>query len=265
MTTSSSTLCATSASRWLDTSTARPRPAWARRSSRIQRMPGRIEAVGGLVEDQHLRVSEQRGRDGQPLAHAHRVPLHAPVGRAAGEVHLLRAPHRPAPAGDRPRRPAHAGGCGRCGRDGSSPPPAPRPPARSDARAPRSCGRRSWPRRRPRARGPGASEASCSCRRRWARGSRSPGPPAPGTTTRTPPAPIRSAWSGPRSGSPPRRPYAANRVRSGSRSPRSRRGSTVTQPIPRDSARARACGLICCAARIPRQPESPGSVQMRSR
>ena len=41
----------------------------------------RVEAVGRLVEDQHLRVAEQRGGDRQPLAHAHRVALHAPVRR----------------------------------------------------------------------------------------------------------------------------------------------------------------------------------------
>ena len=40
ITTTSSTLCSTSESRWLDTSTARPRPAWARSRSRTQRMPG---------------------------------------------------------------------------------------------------------------------------------------------------------------------------------------------------------------------------------
>ena len=40
ITTTSSTLWATSDSRWLDTSTARPRAACSRSSPRIQRMPG---------------------------------------------------------------------------------------------------------------------------------------------------------------------------------------------------------------------------------
>ena len=36
-----------------------------------------VEAVGGLVEDQHLRVAEQRVREPEPLAHAERVLAHA--------------------------------------------------------------------------------------------------------------------------------------------------------------------------------------------
>ena len=39
----------------------------------------RIEAVGGLVEDQHLRVAEQRGGEPEPLAHAERVLAGAPA------------------------------------------------------------------------------------------------------------------------------------------------------------------------------------------
>ena len=34
---------------------------------------GRVEAVGRLVEDQHLGVADQGGRDAEPLAHAERV------------------------------------------------------------------------------------------------------------------------------------------------------------------------------------------------
>ena len=80
MTTTSSTDWATSARTWLETSTARPSAACSRSSPRSQVMPGRVQAVGRLVEDQHLRVAEQRGGDGQALAHPHRVALHAPVG-----------------------------------------------------------------------------------------------------------------------------------------------------------------------------------------
>ena len=35
--------------------------------------PLRVEAVGGLVEDQDPRVAEQGGREAEPLAHAERV------------------------------------------------------------------------------------------------------------------------------------------------------------------------------------------------
>ena len=55
---------------------------------------GRVEAVGGLVEDQHLGVAEQRGGDREPLAHAHRVALDAAVGglgQPDGVEHLLDA------------------------------------------------------------------------------------------------------------------------------------------------------------------------------
>ena len=41
----------------------------------------RVQAVGGLVEHQHLRVADQRGREAEPLAHAQRVAARAPVGR----------------------------------------------------------------------------------------------------------------------------------------------------------------------------------------
>ncbi len=42
---------------------------------------GRIEPVGGLVQDEHLRVAQQRCGDGEALAHSHRVALHAAVRR----------------------------------------------------------------------------------------------------------------------------------------------------------------------------------------
>jgi hypothetical protein len=57
--------------------------------------PGRIEPVGGLVQDQHPGIAEQRRRDRQPLAHAHRVALHAAaalVGEADGREHLVDPP-----------------------------------------------------------------------------------------------------------------------------------------------------------------------------
>ena len=141
ITTTSSTLCETSESRWLETRTARPWRASERSRSRIQRMPGRVEAVGRLVEDQHLGIAQQRGGDGQPLAHAHRVALDAPVAGVGDPDQLQHLLDARRAGGRRPRR-GCAGGCARCGRGGSSRPRAPRRRARSGARGRRSCGRR---------------------------------------------------------------------------------------------------------------------------
>ncbi len=46
-----------------------------------------VQAVDGLVEEQHLRVAEERRRDAEPLAHAEREALRAPLG------HVLEADH----------------------------------------------------------------------------------------------------------------------------------------------------------------------------
>ena len=58
-------------------------------------MPDRVKAVGGLVEDQHLRIAEQRVGDPEPLAHAERVLRDALARRARVEVdeleHLIHA------------------------------------------------------------------------------------------------------------------------------------------------------------------------------
>ena len=83
MTTTSSAVCATSASTWLETSTARPS-----RGERAQEVAQpadalRVEAVGGLVEHEHPRVAEQRRRQAEPLAHAERVAAGAAVRRVA--------------------------------------------------------------------------------------------------------------------------------------------------------------------------------------
>ena len=101
-------------------------------------MPGRVEAVGRLVEDQHLRVAEQRGGDRQALAHAHRVALHAAGRRRRSRPTAARTSStrlRRMPAGER-RGPA--GGCGRCGPGGTRRPRAPRRRGRRAARARRS-------------------------------------------------------------------------------------------------------------------------------
>jgi hypothetical protein len=49
---------------------------------------GRIQAGGRLVEEQQLRVAQQRGGDAQPLAHPVRVATHL-VALAAGQLHHL--------------------------------------------------------------------------------------------------------------------------------------------------------------------------------
>jgi len=41
---------------------------------------GGVEPVAGLVEHEHLRVPEQRGREAQPLPHAARVAAHPSIG-----------------------------------------------------------------------------------------------------------------------------------------------------------------------------------------
>ena len=62
---------------------------------------GRVEAVGRLVEDEHLRVAEQGVRDAEPLAHAERVVADPPVRLLVGQAdeldHLVdaRAGRRP--------------------------------------------------------------------------------------------------------------------------------------------------------------------------
>ena len=138
-------------------------------------MPGRIEAVGRLVEDQHLGIAEQRRGDREPLAHPDRVALRR-AGRRRRRGRPRRAPRRRAPADGRPPPPARAGGCVRCGPDGSSRPPARRRRGRSGAAARRSGGRRTARCRRRRGSGQQRPQRRCSCRRRWGRGSRSPRP-----------------------------------------------------------------------------------------
>ena len=73
----SSTLWATSASRWLDTSTARPRPACARSRSRIQRIPGGSRPLVG---------SSRISTSGSPssaaaMARRWRIPIEYPFTR----------------------------------------------------------------------------------------------------------------------------------------------------------------------------------------
>jgi hypothetical protein len=64
---------------------------------RIQRMPGRVEAIGWLVQDQDFRLADQRGRDAEPLAHAQRVIADQPgrlVRRQPDHVQRRASRHR---------------------------------------------------------------------------------------------------------------------------------------------------------------------------
>ena len=107
-----------------------------------------IEAVGGLVEDQHLGVAEQRVREPEPLAHAERVLAHALAGGGLVQPderqQLVDAPSGRRPSSARsPRAPRGRGGRGagrwrRAGRRrggpgsrgrGSRPPSTAEPPA----------------------------------------------------------------------------------------------------------------------------------------
>ena len=101
-----------------------------------------VQAVGRLVQDQHLGVAEQGGGQAQALAHAQREATDPPAGRL-GRPTWARTSSARAGAGRRRWRPA--GGCGRCGRDGSWRPPAPRRRGGWDRPAPGTACRRSWP------------------------------------------------------------------------------------------------------------------------
>ena len=105
MTTTSSTVCSTSESTWLETSTVRPSDGGAAQEVAQPADALRVQAVGGLVEDEDLGVAEQRGGEAQALAHPGRVAARAPIGRVAhlDEVqHLVDARRRqPGEVGER--------------------------------------------------------------------------------------------------------------------------------------------------------------------
>ena len=98
----------TSASRWLETNTVLPRGGEAPQRLAHRHDAGRVEAVRGLVEQEQLRVAEQRAGDPEPLLHAQRVAgdLVPSPGRAARRARAAprcgpRAPARPAAASAR--------------------------------------------------------------------------------------------------------------------------------------------------------------------
>ena len=173
MTTTSSTVCCTSASTWLETRTVRPSAASERRNPRSQAMPGRVEPVRRLVEHQHRRVAEQGLGEAEPLPHAEREPADPAVGvlREADQAEHLVDP-----------------GAGEARCLGQEPQVVARRPAGVEARglergpdraqgvlqvavAPPADERlaRRWGVTRP-----SRHAASSSCPRRWGRGTRSP-------------------------------------------------------------------------------------------
>ena len=105
MTRTSSTVCSTSESTWLETSTVRPSAAAPRRKSRSQRMPCGSRPLAGSSSTRTSGSPSSVAARPEPLAHAGRVAAGAPVGRAA---HLHEVEHlvdaRRGQAGERRER-----------------------------------------------------------------------------------------------------------------------------------------------------------------
>ena len=147
MITTWSTVWATSASRWLETSTVRPSSARPRRKAAQPVDALGVEAVGRLVEDQDLGVAEQGGGQAEALAHAEREAAD-PAAGVGGQPDLVEGlvdpvPGQPGGGGQDPqvvaaRRPGWK-------LDASSTAPT---VAGRVGRARRSGGRRRWPSRR---------------------------------------------------------------------------------------------------------------------
>ena len=113
--TTSSTVCSTSWSMWSRDQDGLALGAEVAQEAAQPADALGVEAVGRLVEDEHLRVAEHSGGQAEPLAHAHRVPagrLRAAAGCRSSSISST--------VGRRPRRcrPGPAGGRGRCGRGG---------------------------------------------------------------------------------------------------------------------------------------------------
>ena len=80
-----STVWATSARTWLETSTERPLAEKPRRKSRSQRTPSGSSPFAGSSSTKQFGVAEQRRRESEALAHPERVALDAPV-RGVGQL-----------------------------------------------------------------------------------------------------------------------------------------------------------------------------------
>ena len=106
-------ICSTSPIRWLESTTVRSPCPSARISVAHLGHAGRVEPVRRLVEDQQLRVLEQRGGDAEPLLHAERVACATRSPARSSSSHLVehgvdarlraRRRARPARAGCRAR------------------------------------------------------------------------------------------------------------------------------------------------------------------
>ena len=127
ITTTSSTVCAISASTWLDTSTVRPAAACARRKSRSQRIPCGSSPLAGSSSTSARGSPSSAAREAQPLAHPERVAPSRACRRRRPAPRAGAPRPRACAAGPRRWR-ARAGGCARCARDGTAAPRAPRPP-----------------------------------------------------------------------------------------------------------------------------------------
>ena len=90
-----SAVSAISLMRWLETKTVRPSEASRFIRLRTQQDALRVEAVDRLVEEQHLRVAEQRSRDAEPLAHAEREATGALAGDVLQAHHAQHLVHPP--------------------------------------------------------------------------------------------------------------------------------------------------------------------------
>ena len=197
--------CWTSDRMWLETNTVLPDAASARSVSRMPDDPGRVEAVGRLVEQQQLRVVEQRAprcpaAASCPASSPRPCPSRGRRGSTSSSSSSTRAAGHRRP-GRRERAQVLAARQERV--EGRRLDQRARPRTAA-CRSPRPNG---WPRsstvpavRADRARSGCAS--SWSCRRRWARGTRRRRPSArAGRARRGPPA-TRTASPGPRSPGP---------------------------------------------------------------
>ena len=98
MTTTSSAISASSPIRWLESSTVAPSAALSAQERAHPADPARVEAVDRLVQDQHLRVAEQRRGQPEPAAHAQREAA-GPLARRRRSGRRRRGPRRPGSRG----------------------------------------------------------------------------------------------------------------------------------------------------------------------